>query len=47
MWYKSCLQLTIQEGRKFTGNTQHIIGKVQVSTIVLNFLVACTSLPKS
>lgn len=42
MWYKSSLHLTILKGWKFTGNTQHILGTVQVS--VLNLHVACSSL---
>lgn len=38
MWYKSSLHLTVQKSWKFTGNIQYILGKVQVSAIVLNFM---------
>lgn len=47
MWYKSSLHFTIQKGWKFTDNTQQILGKVQISAIVLNLHVACASFPES
>lgn len=38
MWHKSSLHLTVQKSWKFMGNIQHILGKVQFSAIVLNFM---------